>query len=155
MTDRELLELAAKAAGYSVSFSPKMTMQCDNGPYYTHDRGYPGECRPGSHWWNPLLDDGDALRLAVKLRIGVICHGATVVTLFDKTGDLGTVPQRRTMVVSGSDEMAATRRAIVRAAAEIGSGMRQAEPATSGLPEDNYYKSESEAQRAAAAGDRP
>ncbi len=57
MTDRELLELAAKAA-----------------------EGAPKNCTLSlSEWidiseWNPLTDDGDALRLAVKLRIGVQCH---------------------------------------------------------------------------------
>jgi hypothetical protein len=45
MTDRELLELAAKAA----------------------DLPWEQWCINGDASWNPLIDDGDALRLAVKL----------------------------------------------------------------------------------------
>ena len=48
MTDRELLERAAKAAGYEYA---------KHGGYIVVD-GIPGN-------WNPLTDDGDALRLAV------------------------------------------------------------------------------------------
>ena len=51
-TDRELLELAAKAAGLNYSF--------EYGCYF--DDEYEQGCD-----WNPLDDDGDALRLAVKL----------------------------------------------------------------------------------------
>ena len=53
-TDRELLELAAKAAGYEYA---------KHGGYIVVD-GIPGN-------WNPLTDDGDALRLAVKLRLSI------------------------------------------------------------------------------------
>lgn len=51
-TDRELLEMAAKAARYQYA---------KHGGYIVVD-GIPGN-------WNPLTDDGDALRLAVKLEI--------------------------------------------------------------------------------------
>lgn len=110
--DRNLLERAARAAGlyedwpapdYEVQWNGDGMWCCGMG------RGY---------LWNPLTDDGDALRLAVKLRIGVLCYGETVVTLFEKPGDIGPVPQRRTAVVEG-DESAAVRRAITRAAAEM------------------------------------
>jgi hypothetical protein len=87
MTDRELLELAAKAAGIKVLVS--------------FDRAR-------RDWsWNPLDDDGAALRLAVQL--GLL--GAPFMTLawIEALGD--------------SDSYAATRRAIVRVAAEIGRGM--------------------------------
>jgi hypothetical protein len=66
MTDRELLESAAKAAGGRVSFD------------YSPD-GYPwlqavvdGKPQPYPVRWNPLTDDGDALRLAVKLKFNVV-----------------------------------------------------------------------------------
>ena len=82
MTDRELLELAAKACGYWSN-----EYKCvDKLPHLG---------------WNPLTDDGDALRLAVKLRIRVntdICFAE--------------VPYEK--------QCAATRRAIVSAAAAIG-----------------------------------
>ena len=97
-TDRELLELAAKAAGYEYA---------KHGGYIVVD-GIPGN-------WNPLTDDGDALRLAVKLEIdlwfgcgGLSAHGLAM----DIEEDYGR------------DRCAATRRAIVRAAAEIGKAMK-------------------------------
>ena len=64
MTDRELLELAARAAGLI-------------GAEWQDMAGW-GEVRYGfseamwseeTGYWNPLVSDGDALRLAVKLRI--------------------------------------------------------------------------------------
>lgn len=110
MTDRELLELAAKAA--SVPFD-----WCGSGVAINH--GY-GEC--GTHkgeWvdvWNPLTDDGDALRLAVKLFLDV--RPAAL----DGTANCGSCYETHH---HGDTQCiyAATRRAIVRAAAEIGRSM--------------------------------
>lgn len=53
MTDRELLELAAKAAGIELKW-----MTIVNGPQA-------GEVFCSN--WHPLADDGDALRLAVRV----------------------------------------------------------------------------------------
>jgi hypothetical protein len=105
MTDRELLELAAKAAGLT------MHRYCE--PWnamarYTMADGY------RSPSWNPLTDDGEALRLAVKLELVVDTHG-----LFVRASHPFAEPfasEER-----GADPYAATRRAIVRAAAAIGS----------------------------------
>ena len=110
MTDRELLELAAKAAGIQDG-----NWLCD-GSYWVG--AYDGGCE-----WNPLTDDGDALRLAVKLGFYV-----TVFARLDppdvwvgyKIGADG----RNAIEELGYDPYAATRRAIVRAAAEIGKGMK-------------------------------
>jgi len=98
MTDKELLELAAKAAG----------IECKKTPigFYLSDE---------DRNWNPLTDDGDAFRLAVKL-------GMQITIILD--GDDGDhFP--KTMVDWATEEhindpYAATRRAITRAAAEIG-----------------------------------
>jgi hypothetical protein len=60
--------------------------------------------------WSPLTDDGDALRLAVKLAITDI---AITVGEYVCSGDYH----------DGDDICAITRRAIVRAAAEIGKAM--------------------------------
>jgi hypothetical protein len=62
--------------------------------------------------WNPLTDDGDALRLAVKL-------------LFEIDMDRRSIAIRHQTGVKilnafNNDPCATTRRAIVRAAAEIG-----------------------------------
>lgn len=78
MADRELLEKAAKALGTELLLM-------------------------GSRW-NPLEDDGDALRLAVTL--GIL--------------QTATLHEAMHNVPDWSDRYAATRRAIVRAAAAIG-----------------------------------
>lgn len=96
MTDRELLEAAAKAAGFDIK------------SLWTVERGFVKNA------WNPLTDDGDALCLAVKLGIGFIHHkgwGQTFHPGLDGRMDYDY----------GGDPCAATRRAIVRAAAAIGS----------------------------------
>ena len=101
MTDRELLELAAKAAGIEGTWDRYA------------DVFVPQE---GRIFWNPLNDDGDALRLAVKLRIKLIfrtnLNGEFVYADAD-----GVMFQPQP---AKPDPEAATRRAIVRAAAEIG-----------------------------------
>jgi hypothetical protein len=63
MTDRELLEAAAKAAGISGEYFGG-TGAYASGIWRDFEHG----CRD---CWNPLTDDGDALRLAVKLRMTV------------------------------------------------------------------------------------
>ena len=101
MSDRELLEMAAKAAGFDVMPGVNgWCIRCD-----TMDS------------WNPLADDGDALRLAVKIGISK--------TLLLEVGCVGVDCefQRGNDQASWShdgDPYAATRRAIVLAAAEIG-----------------------------------
>ena len=96
MTDRELLELAAKAEGREVKY-----MTVTNAAGECVDRFI--AC------WNPLTDDGDALRLAVNLQI------------------FNTTEQLREFQGFYSDEInksgmptAATRRAIVTIAAHHG-----------------------------------
>jgi hypothetical protein len=96
------LEWAAKAAGYSDFTHCEL---CGGSPAL-----YLKEAHLGI--WAPLTDDGDALRLAVKLNINVFIYGNET-----STGTIGVVGTGW-----GSKE-ANTRRAIVRAAAEIGKGM--------------------------------
>jgi hypothetical protein len=121
MTDREMLELAAKAAEIEGSYG----FASDDYYYHGNTEGILTTLPDGqSYVWNPLTDDGDALRLAVKLGIDVSFP------LYRKC-DLPTVHAGRYWdpYVScwypfeekkGDDPCAATRRAIVRAAAEIG-----------------------------------
>ena len=95
LTDRELLELAAKAAG--IEWYGMAGDDNDSCAYF--DIG-PDEVVK----WNPLRDDGDALRLAVKLRMDLdFQNGYVICVLF-------------TAEIEGGDY----RRAIVRAAAERG-----------------------------------
>lgn len=104
--DRELLELAAKAAGIVVvDRSSPVSL-------YVEGRGAFGGVR-----WNPLTDDGDALRLAVKLSIDLL-----------QFSDIDHEPMHACANYDICEEYrqnpyAATRRAIVRAAAEIGRAM--------------------------------
>jgi hypothetical protein len=109
MSDRELLELAAKAAGYEwTGYFGDDEVECQ---YF--DIGLGEEVVP----WNPLTDDGDALRLAVKLVIGVEWGPGTVDVSW------GGAPTKFLYEDSETDPYAATRRAIVRAAADIGRNM--------------------------------
>ena len=99
-TDKELLIFAAKAAGYE----PQRYSEENNS--LSVIKGCTANCA-----FNPLTDDGDALRLAVKLgiatrRISNKAMASSSVGQFDEYCD--------------DDPYAATRRAIVRAAAAIG-----------------------------------
>ena len=93
---RELLALAAKAAGLTVDRHSECGLYI-----YTSTLG---------KWWSPLLLDGDALRLAAELKMNVCLHTTPVHVYAD-------MPNRD--VVTD----ACYRRAITRAAAEIGRGM--------------------------------
>jgi hypothetical protein len=114
MTDKELLELAAKAAGFG---APKTGRTCwTESEYPRNSEKYGALWNYVGHMdtaelWNPLTDDGDALRLAVKLNIDVFGTSDFRVCEWDD----GVVTEQ-----SNNDPYAATRRAITRAAAEIG-----------------------------------
>ena len=117
MTDRELLELAAKAAGIE-------TGRAQEGRWFYCKHGQSGEAMyqvSGNllEAWNPLIDDGDALRLAVRLGIYFALaaeQSHVVARIRNGVRSVWTEP-------IGNDVNAATRRAIVRAAAELGKAM--------------------------------
>lgn len=124
MTDRELLELAAKAAGLNLAEYREER----NSMYFP----FPSELTDG-HWWNPLTDDGDALRLAVRLGIGVTPYPifakpkhSVIAKIYQSHLDLyrGVSTAIEIIELYNNDQYAATRRAIVRAAAEIGIVMK-------------------------------
>ena len=124
-TDRKLLELAALAAGlvyehpglaYPVGFKEQVatwhpvTSECDQFEHIPLTE------------WNPLADDSDALRMAVKLGL-VVCVMNEIKTTgiylpAEHIGGKFDETERH-----GNDPYAATRRAIVLAAAEIGKAM--------------------------------
>jgi hypothetical protein len=109
----ELLELAAKAAGIEVWFSRMSDGK--GGVIEPCHRTLNGE----TVVWNPLDDDGDALRLAVKLEIVVeYRRDASAAFAYNYARCLGIGENNKNL-----DPYAATRRAIVRAAAEIGRNM--------------------------------
>lgn len=99
MNDRELLEFAAKAIGKKLIWHKGIDVFCClDDPIENGD-------------WNPLTDDGDALRLAVKFDL----FASPRFFHFRGLERFGRQDE---------DDCAATRRAIVRAAAEIGKAMK-------------------------------
>lgn len=111
MTDKELLEMAARAAG--VSYDKEASgPHLKSGAFWGLWLVIEGEPYEGQRrYWNPLTDDGDSLRLATKLLLDVspsVCRVGN--TWYSEDARInGLLP--------------ATRRAIVRAAAEIGKAM--------------------------------
>jgi hypothetical protein len=107
MSDKELLELAARAVG---------------GYRYIDDMGWIEALPDGGNgaWWNPLTDDGDRYRLIVKLKLSVdfeecsvwkrLASGKLIEDFW--SGDYGDEPH-----------------AILRVAAEIG---KASAPSTDG-----------------------
>lgn len=125
MSDKELLELAAKAAGFGDEFGVAWTET-----EYPRNSGFYGALWNGfghgetAELWNPLTDDGDAFRLAVKLNLHVDANELECVVFihgnFWKDEDGEKVTCKMIEEVHGTDPLTATRRAIVLAAAEIG-----------------------------------
>jgi hypothetical protein len=117
MGDRELLEAAARAAGMYVLPQPWPDADgwffgLHHGEPAMHYRLHKGRAVQGKPWM-PLTDDGDALRLAVKLQLRVIAGPRKAVASTDSADVIMAE-------FLEPDPCAATRRAIVRAAAEIG-----------------------------------
>lgn len=110
MSDKELLELAAKALqqiGCQIEQEPwSPGAQVERALYVDGQK------------WDPLTDDGDALRLAVKLKINLEFDFDRIDAIAEQGGICITeyIYEKPTL----TDPYSATRRAIVRAAAEIG-----------------------------------
>lgn len=108
----DLLRRAAKAAGVPVQDDTDGTLQARailSVPYNCHGM-------MTAHEWNPLRDDGDALRLAVKVNLLVMPYP------FDKAVRVVDSATAENTVISWGtppDPCAATRRAIVQAAARM------------------------------------
>ena len=110
MTDRELLELAAKAAEWQLCGYSWIGENEDDDECEILESAFV-KTNPEQELatkWNPLTDDGDALRLAVRLNI-----------LWDVK-----VHYTRFLELCVHDKLAATRRAITMAAAQIGEDMQ-------------------------------
>lgn len=102
--DRELLEMAAKAAGYSI----ESITEDGNAWVYKNGSSRDEFDEFPIFLWKPHHDDGDALRLAVKCGIT------------DLSMAVGELVLAENCQLTG---VAIVRRAIVRAAAEIGKAM--------------------------------
>lgn len=110
-SDRELLELAARAAGIETAFWN------DGQEPFSSGLGF---ILPSNRLWNPLDDDGDALRLAVKLNLTTVFHPALGQALCRPYWSTAMGDESREDVEKHAhDPYAATRRAIVRAAAKL------------------------------------
>lgn len=96
MTVKELLKMAAKAAGVEDKFIYIEDSDLDNGA-----------------WWNPLENDGDAFTLMVKMNMHIAVWKDCVDIGFDGY-------HLEEELITDGDAFAATRRAITRAAAVIG-----------------------------------
>lgn len=92
MDDRTLLDRAAKAAGLRINFHPAASYQ-----------------------WNPLANDGDALRLEVARRFTVAVRPHEIEVFSEESGEC-----LASIHTEGRDPLEATHRAIVRAAAAMG-----------------------------------
>lgn len=120
MTDRELLEAAAEAAGIKVVRSRlddpmNRDFLIENSPRNREQAAGP---------WSPLTDDGDAFRLAVKLgekfpcfTMGIFSRSAfphASASIVHRNGDETYIEQD-----DNADMEETARRAIVRAAAAL------------------------------------
>lgn len=108
MDDRQLLEAAARAAGMS-----GVAVDYDDRLVFLEDG------KPASIEWNPLTDDGDALRLAVKIGMEFAADDEATHCAFAYARVRGAGDSHIFEPVV-DDPCKAMRRAIVRAAAALG-----------------------------------
>lgn len=116
ITDKELLTCAAKAA-----FDRRVFFEYnENGFDSAIHKSWLEEIESGIGFpWNPLANDGDAFQLMVKLSIRVRPYVGNECDFTTVTFDDHDI----IILDHNDDALAATRRAIVRAAAEIGKGI--------------------------------
>ena len=116
-TDKELLELAAKAAGFTnLTYCPAWKCMAEfdidkQGGYFKWDT-----C------WNPLARDSDALQLGILTRLG-IKHGITPTGAKSCIVSCEQGFSKEFEEVEGQDPFITFRRAFVQVAAEIGKAM--------------------------------
>ena len=120
MTNREMLELAAKAAGY---YFHGLRVGLD------YENCFVSTTNDTDDWviWDPRGDDGDALRLKVSLHLIVGSYSTYSSVGGTYTTGNYTLPDEITVWhhETAGDACAAERLAITRAAAEIGRQMEE------------------------------
>lgn len=108
---RELLELAAKAAGYKILGDWE----------YDESWGFKVSTGPGAPaWWNPYADDGDSRRLEVALKLHILHNDRDEEVLWVSAVVSKTATCAAVEFADESERAAATRLAALRCAAEIG-----------------------------------
>lgn len=113
MTDDELLDSAAKAIGYDLHINLAGAAQLwKDGKYVC--------------FWNPLEDDSDAMRLAVQAGIAVTPYPiyeytkhSVIAKQYRKSDMMRETNPTEVIEIYRDNPEAATRRAIVRAAALV------------------------------------
>ena len=115
MTDKELLEFAAKAAGLTnLTYCPSWKCMAE---YDEHGGFYKWES-----YWNPLVRDSEALQLGILLRLS-IKHGVTSTGVKNGLVSCEQGFSAGFEEALGQDPFITIRRAIVQVAAEIGKAM--------------------------------
>lgn len=113
MTDRELLESAARAIGLRAEFNLANACQLFDGDKYV--------C-----FWNPLTDDGDAFRLSMKLHIDLCINNGVVEAIWidEQLSETHSIEVGCDEAFEGMEaKYAAGRRAITSAAAQMSKAM--------------------------------
>lgn len=130
MNDKELLELAAIAGGIDGEYTenPYVGIGIAQKPIIKPTKEIYCATHPGQYdnsttiisrrSWNPLNYDDDSLRLAVKLKFEIFQYDNAAGVL------VGQCEITELYAKNENNENKATRRAIVRAAAEIGRNMK-------------------------------
>ena len=108
MTYKQLLELAAHAAGFPTYTMPNGSMKIEAG-YGVFDTST-------RRFWNPLSNSADAFCLMVDLNLNVFCMNGKAYAM-----DLEADHEQQVEI--GGDKYAAMRRAILQCAASIGKQM--------------------------------
>lgn len=118
MNDRELLEFAAAAfwAGEIDDVCSVEWGEQDNCILYIHGDNQDHNGADRTYRWNPLEENSDAFELAVKLGLTINPYKRGV---FVSRNEAEPVIREEW----GDDDAETTRRAIVRAAAEIGKAL--------------------------------
>lgn len=112
MSDIELIKLAGKASKNRIDWHENF--QC----YMPTNNNSENKLEGQNYFWNPLRNNADALSLAVELKIDIAFNDMYVMAFqYEVDGDGEGFAEARCV----DDPLAATRRAIVRAAAHIGS----------------------------------
>lgn len=118
MTDREMLEYAAKAAGMVLEYEAAT----DRYFYWRSPYDSIRNVQNLKVFWNPRDDDGDSFRLMVKLGLEVCVEPDIGVV----TAGIPNKGWQEKRIDDGEDLCAATRLVIFSAAAMIGWTMKRA-----------------------------
>ena len=125
-TDRELLELAAKAIGLEIKPAEVKNVTAQEDDRFIGYLAKPEQWPRG--WFDPLTDDGDTFRLETKMRFTVVfwAKGVEVGEFEYVKKELRSVSGKsayETYSCHGGDKNAARRKAATHAAAKIGRAM--------------------------------